>query len=596
MSYEINYNEEETSKTNSGTNNPFQGLVETVNNVANMANTYAQNQQLQNNNIPDDKVNNNDERINNVEYDKYNAFNESDKTFDKMINESDWYFQNQINASTEWGKTQSQLQQDRTDFTIEQIEQQKKQANKDYVKEQSGAYADWQKESNRYGVNAEQQASAGLQNTGYSESSQVSMYNAYQNRVATARESYNKAVLNYDNAIKEARLQNNSALAEIAYNTLQTSLELSLQGFQYKNQLVLEKANTRREIDNNYWSRYQDVFNQINTEKALAETIRSNLANEKYRNNALAQDNTQFNQSLDFNKQQHADDMSYKYDALEQDNTQFNQSLDFNKQQHADDMSYKYDALEQDSAQFNQSLDFNKQQHADDKKYKYDALDQDNKQFNQNLDFNKQQHSDDIKYKYDALEQDQGQFMLNLEEKVRQYDTGLAEEIRQFNENLGLKTSKSGSSGTSGSGRGGKGGSGSGGKGSSGGAAVILQIPTKKDESAGSNGTYVNGYGRLTSDELTTKIKSGEIIKYTDNKGNVKYKSKSQAIKDSIKAGNTTNANNKIKSLESMKGQYGSETAIANSIVAYASSKKISTDEAAYMLNYFGYDVNKYLE
>ena len=577
MSYEINYNEEETSKTNSGTNNPFQGLVETVNNVANMANTYAQNQQLQNNNIPDDKVNNNDERINNVEYDKYNAFNESDKTFDKMINESDWYFQNQINASTEWGKTQSQLQQDRTDFTIEQIEQQKKQANKDYVKEQSGAYADWQKESNRYGVNAEQQASAGLQNTGYSESSQVSMYNAYQNRVATARESYNKAVLNYDNAIKEARLQNNSALAEIAYNTLQTSLELSLQGFQYKNQLVLEKANARREIDNNYWSRYQDVFNQINTEKALAETIRSNLANEEQNKNALAE-------TIRSNKA----DEKYRNNALAQDNTQFNQSLDFNKQQHADDIKYKYDALEQDSAQFNQSLDFNKQQHADDKKYKYDALDQDIKQFNQNLDFNKQQHSDDIKYKYDALEQDQGQFMLNLEEKVRQYDTGLAEEIRQFNENLGLKTSKSGSSGTSGSG--------SGSKSASGGAAVILQIPTKKDESAGSNGTYVNGYGRLTSDELTAKIKSGEIIKYTDNKGNVKYKSKSQAIKDSIKAGNTTNANNKIKSLESMKGQYGSETAIANSIVAYASSKKISTDEAAYMLNYFGYDVSKYLE
>ena len=223
---------------------------------------------------PDYKINYGDDRFTQVEADKDAAISEMEGTYDQMIGQSDKYYQDQIDAAKEWGDKQAQLQQEQTDFAIEQIEQQKDQANKDYIKEQSGAYQDWQKQSNAYGVSAEKQAAAGLAGTGYSESAQVSMYNTYQNRIATARESYNQAVLNYNNAIKDARLQNNSILAEIAYNSLQTQLQLALQGFQYKNTLVLDKLNTKIELDNQYYQRYQDVLTQMNTENAMAEQIR----------------------------------------------------------------------------------------------------------------------------------------------------------------------------------------------------------------------------------------------------------------------------------------------------------------------------------
>lgn len=220
------------------------------------------------------EINYDDERFSQVESDKQESLSELEQTYSNMINNSDSYYNAQINASKEWADKQSQIQQDKTDFAIEQIEQQKEQANKDYIKEQSGAYVDWRKQSNEYGAKAEEMASAGLANTGYSESSQVSMYNTYQNRVATARESYNQAVLNYNNAIKDAHMQNNAALAEIAYNALQQQLELSLQGFQYKNQLILDKADRKTQLENTYYSRYQDVLAQINTENSLAEQIR----------------------------------------------------------------------------------------------------------------------------------------------------------------------------------------------------------------------------------------------------------------------------------------------------------------------------------
>ncbi len=231
-----------------------------------------------------------DERLVAVQNEENKATTEINKTYNDMIEQSDSYYKAQIDASKEWADKQSQLQQEKTDFAIEQIEQQKDKAEKDYTKEQSGAYVDWQKESNRYGANAEQMASNGFVASGYGESSQVSMFNTYQNRVATARESYNQAVLNYNNAIKDAQLQNNSVLAEIAYQSLQQQLELSLQGFQYRNQLVTEKLEKKMQTQQIYHQQYQDVLDQINKEKAQAEQIRQfneSLAEERRQFNAL---------------------------------------------------------------------------------------------------------------------------------------------------------------------------------------------------------------------------------------------------------------------------------------------------------------------
>lgn len=246
---------------------------------------------------PNYDINYDDKRFTQVEADKNQALTDVENTYAGMIDQTDSYYQAQIDASKQWADKQAQIQQDNTDFTIEQIEQQKGQANKDYLKEQSGAYADWQKQSNKYGANAEQMAASGLSNTGFSESSQVSMYNTYQNRVATARESYNQAVLNYNNNIKEAQLQNNSKLAEIAYTALQQQLELSLSGFQYKNQLIEQQTNKKLEVDNMYYNRYQDVLNQMNQENALAEEVRQYNESLQMQREQLKEEIRQYEQS-----------------------------------------------------------------------------------------------------------------------------------------------------------------------------------------------------------------------------------------------------------------------------------------------------------
>lgn len=223
-----------------------------------------------------------DDRFGKVETDKQQALTELEQTYGGIVNSSSKYYDDLINANQQWADKQAQIQQENTDFAIEKIEQQKEQAQKDYTKEQSGAYVDYKKQSNAYGTNAEKMASAGLTNTGYAESSQVSMYNTYQMRVAAARETLAQAKLNYDNNIKEAMLANNAALAQIYADAYIKQAELALEGFQYKNELMLEMVNKKTELDNIYYSRYQDVLDQINTENALKEDIRQYQETQKW--------------------------------------------------------------------------------------------------------------------------------------------------------------------------------------------------------------------------------------------------------------------------------------------------------------------------
>lgn len=219
-------------------------------------------------------VNYNDERFAKVEADKQSAMNNANNTYDNMVNQTDAKYNELIQSTKDYATTQQQIQQDNTNFAIEQINQQKDKAEKDYIKEQKASYVDYQKATDQYGVNAEQLAQNGMSGTGYAETSKINAFTTYQNRYATARESFNQATLNYDNAIKDAQLKNNAQLAEIAFKALQTELEYALQGFQYKNELLQTKLNTQIQLDSEYNNRYQQVLSQINTENSLAEQIR----------------------------------------------------------------------------------------------------------------------------------------------------------------------------------------------------------------------------------------------------------------------------------------------------------------------------------
>ena len=279
-------------------------------------------------------TNYNDPRLNQVEKDKSAALTESEQIYGGMINSTDQHYDKLIDESKAWAEEQKKQQQAQTDFAIEKVEQNKAQANKEYIREQSAAFVDWQKQSNEYGVNAEKMAAGGLQRTGYSESSQVSMYTTYQNRVSTARESYNLAILNYDNAIKDAILQNSAALAQIAHDALKAQLELSLEGFQYKNQLIIEQANKKLEIEQMYHEQYQDVLAQINFENEFAEQQRQFNESMAMQQAQLNEEIRQFDEEIKRLKAKDAKEheleikkLELEKSKLEEEKRQFNETM-----------------------------------------------------------------------------------------------------------------------------------------------------------------------------------------------------------------------------------------------------------------------------
>lgn len=215
-----------------------------------------------------------DKRLTQVDLDKKAALTEVEKTYGGMEKQYDKVYDKQIQAEKDWLEEQKKYQQKQSDLAIHQMEYQKAQTTKDYQKEQSASYVDYQKQINPYGANAEQMAANGLDNAGYSESSKVQSYVAYQNRVAVAREAYQAAVHNYNIAIQEAKLQNSYALAEIAYKALQMEAELSLQKVVRDQELVIEKTNTKLGIEDMYHGQYMDVLQQIIQEEVLEEQKR----------------------------------------------------------------------------------------------------------------------------------------------------------------------------------------------------------------------------------------------------------------------------------------------------------------------------------
>ena len=212
------------------------------------------------------EVDYNDSRLVSVKNEQAQKESEIKNRYDTLANESKIYYDKQIENSKNWAEKQTELQNNSLNQTLTEIQQNKDQTEKEYMKEQKGAYADYQKQINPYSVRAEQMAANGLSNSGFSENERINKYLAYQNRYTSAREDLNKALININNSIVQARNANDARIAEIAEKAMDEQLSLSLQAFNYRSTLMQEKEQRIAENTDRYNSQYQNVLAQINQE------------------------------------------------------------------------------------------------------------------------------------------------------------------------------------------------------------------------------------------------------------------------------------------------------------------------------------------
>ena len=147
--------------------------------------------------------------------------------------------------------------------TLNEIGQAKEQASKDYTKEQAGSYVDYMKGIDPFGVNAEQMAAMGISRSGYNENSQVQAYVAYQNRVAVARESFNKLMLEYSNQMERARISNDAAIAQIYATSAEQLAALQIESVAAVGQLVGQYQTQQNNINTRYDNLWQHTWENV---------------------------------------------------------------------------------------------------------------------------------------------------------------------------------------------------------------------------------------------------------------------------------------------------------------------------------------------
>ena len=73
-------------------------------------------------------VNYEDERLAKVEQERQDALDKATATYTGMMEKSQQLYKEQIDATKAWEEERKQLQQEQTDFAIEQTQKQKEQA------------------------------------------------------------------------------------------------------------------------------------------------------------------------------------------------------------------------------------------------------------------------------------------------------------------------------------------------------------------------------------------------------------------------------------------------------------------------------------
>lgn len=238
-----------------------------------------------------------EERYSALEKEKQNALNNSNKTYEDLLNQNQQYSNSVNDYLNKYQTTQNDIYDKQTQFQVDMQNQNKEKAEKEYQKEaiaSKNAYYDF---INPYGVQAEIQAQNGLNRAGYSETVKSQAWTTQQNRTAQARASMNEAKLQFDNAIKEAYLNNDVNKANLALQILQQQQEETLRNFNYISDTKQNQLSTSLNLDSEYNNRYNNLYSQIQQEKAREEAIRQWEAE-------MAEQQRQYNESLAYQKEQ----------------------------------------------------------------------------------------------------------------------------------------------------------------------------------------------------------------------------------------------------------------------------------------------------
>lgn len=215
-----------------------------------------------------------DERLTQIQNQKQEALDKSNNTYNDMLQNNQTMLDQQTNYANQYEQTQNEALDKQLDLYKQNIDKQKETAQENYETEAKKAQNDFIAYTNPYGYQAETMASKGQLQSGLSQTAQLGGYNTYQNRLATANKAMQDAFTQYDTDMNEAVLNNDVQKAQNALTKLEMVLGYTETFYDNKNSIMQNQLANNQDIDTNYYNRYMEMTNQINTEKEREEAIR----------------------------------------------------------------------------------------------------------------------------------------------------------------------------------------------------------------------------------------------------------------------------------------------------------------------------------
>lgn len=214
------------------------------------------------------------QRVNNIYNEREKALSANNSLYEGLINQAG----DMRNQQNEFLSQQEAIQNAQLDKNLEvqrtTINQQKEEAGKNKDVETNKALNDYTSYINPYGLKNEQLYSAGLGNSGVSETSKLGAYTTYQNRVATSNNNYQNIIAQYNIAMDEAERDNDAQKAQNALNKLKLQLQNNQDYLSNVASLSEAKLKYANSINASYDEQYNSVYSQILKERQLEEEAR----------------------------------------------------------------------------------------------------------------------------------------------------------------------------------------------------------------------------------------------------------------------------------------------------------------------------------
>lgn len=178
---------------------------------------------------------------------------------------------------------QNDIVNKQTQMQVDSLARQKDQIDREATQQNRAIYQDYKKNSNPFGVQAENLAGQGLANSGYAETTQARLYNTYQNNITSTLNNARQLKADVDFQINQARQTGDITLAQNALQIFNQRMQLLSQEYDLRNnreQVLYQRE--RDKVADKQWQTQFDYTKSIDKRNFKYQQSRDKVADTQW--------------------------------------------------------------------------------------------------------------------------------------------------------------------------------------------------------------------------------------------------------------------------------------------------------------------------